>query len=132
MAVSNAYSLEPVAGWNRPASTGTIAAGATTTRSATGIETAAATVPGTSSSEASHSPEQPDIVDSCNKWHYADNDDGCYAIGEKFKIKLSDFYSWNPKVGDDCSGLWLHYYVDVGVKSWVAISNGVFVAHYRL
>ncbi|EXK26097.1 hypothetical protein FOMG_17320 [Fusarium oxysporum f. sp. melonis 26406] len=125
LVVGNAYCLEPVAGWDRPAPTGTITPGATTTRSATntksatGTKTAAATnsATHTSTSEPSHSPEQPGIVDGCNKWHYVDNGDGCYSITEKYKIKLSDFYSWNPKVGDDCSGLWLHYYVCVGVKS---------------
>ncbi|EXL66142.1 hypothetical protein FOPG_17668 [Fusarium oxysporum f. sp. conglutinans race 2 54008] len=125
LVVGNAYCLEPVAGWDRPAPTGTITPGATTTRSATntksatGTKTAAATnsATHTSTSEPSYSPEQPGIVDGCNKWHYVDNGDGCYSITEKYKIKLSDFYSWNPKVGDDCSGLWLHYYVCVGVKS---------------
>jgi hypothetical protein len=63
------------------------------------------------------SPTQPGMVDSCNKWHYVDDGDGCYSIAQTYRISLSDFYSWNSKVGTDCAGLWLHYYVCVGIRS---------------
>ncbi|KAL5603673.1 hypothetical protein FOVSG1_006423 [Fusarium oxysporum f. sp. vasinfectum] len=119
LVVGNAYCLEPVAGWYQPTPTRTMTPGATGSKTATGTKSATATdsATHTSENEPSHSPEQPGIVDGCNKWHYVDNGDGCYSIAEKYKIKLADFYSWNPNVGNDCSGLWLHYYVCVGVKS---------------
>ncbi|KAL4721804.1 hypothetical protein ACLX1H_011298 [Fusarium chlamydosporum] len=121
LVLGNAYCLKPVAGWDRPAPAESITPGVatTTTKAAAGTKTATATtsVIHISTSAPSHSPEQPGIIDGCDKWHYVDNGDGCYSIAEKYNIKLSNFYSWNPKVGDDCSGLWLHYYVCVGVKS---------------
>ncbi|KAI1014460.1 hypothetical protein LB504_012235 [Fusarium proliferatum] len=119
--VGNAYCIEPVTGWDLPGLTRTATGQATATESAfpTGTKTTVATASATqtSTSEKVPSPTQPGIVDSCNKWHYVDNGDGCYSIAEKFHINLSDFYKWNSKVGNDCSGLWLHYYVCVGVAS---------------
>lgn len=126
--IGNAYCPEPLAGWDRPAPNGTITAGPTTTRSAIGSISGTET----STSKLPHSPEQPGIVNGYNKWHYINDGDGCYIITEKYKIKLSDFCSWNPKVSDNYSGLWLYYYVCIGVKSWEVICTGVFVAHCHL
>ncbi|KAH6970281.1 hypothetical protein DER45DRAFT_582383 [Fusarium avenaceum] len=115
--VGNAYCVEPIAGWDQPMATGTVVPGITATSTATGTKSATKTASATqtSTSEKVPSPLQPGIVDGCNKWHYVDNGDGCYSIAEKYHIKLADFYTWNSKVGNDCSGLWLHYYVCVGV-----------------
>ncbi|KAJ4245208.1 hypothetical protein NW762_014078 [Fusarium torreyae] len=119
LVVGNAYCLEPVAGWDQPSATETVSAGNTATASASGTKSAAATSSATQTSTSGKvpSPTQPGIVDGCNKWHYVDDGDGCYSIAEKYSIKLADFYSWNSKVGTDCAGLWLHYYVCVGVGS---------------
>ncbi|KAH7183621.1 uncharacterized protein B0J16DRAFT_402152 [Fusarium flagelliforme] len=119
LVAGNAYCLEPVAGWYQPTPTVTTTPGATVSRSAMGTKSATATnsATHTSGNEPSHSPEQPGIVDGCSKWHYVDDGDGCYSIAEKYKIELTDFYSWNPNVGDGCTGLWLHYYICVGVES---------------
>ncbi|SPJ85290.1 uncharacterized protein FTOL_11071 [Fusarium torulosum] len=115
--VGNAYCVEPLAGWDQPKATGTVVPGMTATSTATGTKSATTTASATqtSTSEKVPSPLQPGIVDGCNEWHYVDNGDGCYSIAEKYHIKLADFYTWNSKVGTDCSGLWLHYYVCVGV-----------------
>ncbi|KAM5529504.1 hypothetical protein BFJ69_g16583 [Fusarium oxysporum] len=119
LVVGNAYCLEPVAGWDQPTPTGTVAPRPTATGSLTSTKSSAASMSAThtSTSEKVPSPMQPGIVDGCNKWHYVENGDGCYSIAEKYHINLSDFYTWNSKVGDDCSGLWLHYYVCVGASS---------------
>ncbi|KAL9564084.1 hypothetical protein ACKAV7_011797 [Fusarium commune] len=95
LVVGNAYCLEPVAGWYQPTPTRTMTPGATVSKTATGTKSATATdsATHTSENEPSHSPEQPGIVGGCNKWHYVDNGDGCYSIAEKYKIKLTDFYS---------------------------------------
>jgi LysM repeat protein len=115
--VGNAYCVEPLAGWDQPKATGTVVPGMTATSTATGTKSATKTASATQSStgEKVPSPLQPGIVDGCNEWHYVGNGDGCYSIAEKYHIKLADFYTWNSKVGNDCSGLWLHYYVCVGV-----------------
>ncbi|KAF5602849.1 uncharacterized protein FSUBG_7489 [Fusarium subglutinans] len=117
--VGNAYCVEPVTGWDLPALTEAATSRATGTESPTGTKATAVTASTTptSTSEKVPSPTQPGIVDNCNKWHYVDNGDGCYSIAEKSHISLADFYKWNSKVGNDCSGLWLHYYVCVGVAS---------------
>ncbi|KAF5560715.1 hypothetical protein FNAPI_4091 [Fusarium napiforme] len=119
LVAGNAYCLEPVGGWDQPTGTPTISHGTSTTTAPTSTKSAAATgsTTQTSTGEKVPSPTQPGIVDGCNKWHYVDNGDGCYSIAEKYHVKLADFYSWNSKVGNDCSGLWLHYYVCVGVSS---------------
>ncbi|KAI1066831.1 hypothetical protein LB506_012125 [Fusarium annulatum] len=107
----NAYCLEPVTGWDLPVDsavmTRTMAPSATSVK-ATTTATASAKVP---------SPTQPGAVDGCNKWHYVNDGDGCYSIAEKYNVKLADFYEWNSQIGNDCGGLWLHYYVCVGVQS---------------
>ncbi|UZP46436.1 hypothetical protein NXS19_014248 [Fusarium pseudograminearum] len=113
--VGNAYCVEAVTGWDLPIASPS----ATDTKSPTATKKAVATasVTQTSTSEKVPSPTQPGTADGCNKWHYVDNGDGCYSIAEKYHINLADFYKWNSKVGNDCSGLWLHYYVCVGVAS---------------
>ncbi|KAM0545773.1 hypothetical protein ACHAPJ_011197 [Fusarium lateritium] len=119
LVVGNAYCLGPVLGWDQPTATATVSPRKTATASATGTKSAAATSSATQTSTSGKvpSPTEPGIVDGCNKWHYVDDGDGCYSIAEKYSIKLADFYSWNSKVGNDCAGLWLHYYVCVGVGS---------------
>ncbi|KAI6747886.1 hypothetical protein FGRA07_09493 [Fusarium graminearum] len=121
LTVGNAYCVKPVTGWDLPAATksSTDTKTSTVTNSPTGTKTtaAAASATQTSTSTKAPGPTQPGIVDGCNKWHYVDNGDGCYSIAEKYNINLADFYNWNSKVGNDCSGLWLHYYVCIGVAS---------------
>jgi LysM repeat protein len=119
LVVGNAYCLKPVNGWDLSDGTETASPTATATKSATSTNsvTSANTAAHTSTAEKVPSPTQPGIVDGCNKWHYVDNGDGCYSIAEKYHVELADFYTWNSKVGNDCSGLWLHYYVCVGVAS---------------
>jgi hypothetical protein len=42
--------------------------------------------------------------------------DSCGSIVSKYgTFSLTDFYKWNPAVGNQCAGLWLDYYVCVGV-----------------
>ena len=31
--------------------------------------------------------------------------DGCYDLADAHGIELDDFYTWNPALMDDCSGL---------------------------
>lgn len=44
--------------------------------------------------------------------------DTCAKLVQKFgTFSLSDFYTWNPAVGTDCSGLWSDTYVCVGTTA---------------
>jgi sarcosine oxidase delta subunit len=49
----------------------------------------------------------------CTKFHKVTKDEGCQQIADDNNISLTDFYAWNPAVGDNCSGLKYDYYVCV-------------------
>ncbi|KAJ6025073.1 hypothetical protein N7540_005870 [Penicillium herquei] len=54
-------------------------------------------------------------IDTCTEWHLVVSGDGCWAIEQEYDITTTDFTTWNPNVGSDCTDLWLDYYVCVGV-----------------
>ncbi|KAF3941517.1 Autolysin [Dactylella cylindrospora] len=60
-------------------------------------------------------PIQAGMTTNCNKFYLVKGGDGCDPIARQFGISLSNFYSWNPAVKNDCSGLWPDYYVCVGL-----------------
>ncbi|ETS06285.1 LysM domain-containing protein [Trichoderma reesei RUT C-30] len=66
---------------------------------------------------ATPTPTQTGMVKNCNKFYYVVSGDGCYDIAAANNIALNDFYSWNPAVKTDCSGLFPDYYVCVGIKT---------------
>ncbi|KID91348.1 LysM domain-containing protein [Metarhizium guizhouense ARSEF 977] len=62
------------------------------------------------------SPTQAGIIQSCSKYYQAASGDTCQGILDKFQsFSLSDFYTWNPAVKADCTGLWAGYYYCVGI-----------------
>ncbi|KAL5316128.1 hypothetical protein ACEPPN_017006 [Leptodophora sp. 'Broadleaf-Isolate-01'] len=70
----------------------------------------------TSTAPSGPSPTQDGIVGDCQKFHLATSGDTCGGIVSKYGgFTLQQFYSWNPAVGNDCSGLWLGYYYCVAV-----------------
>ncbi|KAJ5117807.1 hypothetical protein N7448_011439 [Penicillium atrosanguineum] len=56
----------------------------------------------------------PGTIGKCRKWHLAADGDGCWSIEQSYGITATQFTTWNPRVGVDCAGLWLGYYVCVG------------------
>ncbi|KAB5570385.1 peptidoglycan-binding protein [Coniochaeta sp. 2T2.1] len=54
----------------------------------------------------------------CSEWHLVSPRDDCQTIAYRFKtwMTLADFFAWNPAVGTDCSGLYVNYYVCVGIQ----------------
>ncbi|KAG5819382.1 hypothetical protein H9Q74_001138 [Fusarium xylarioides] len=60
-------------------------------------------------------PTQTGMVKGCRAFYKVQKGDGCWAIANNHKIKLDDFYKWNPAVKTDCSGLQPNYNVCVGV-----------------
>ncbi|KAF5626370.1 peptidoglycan-binding lysin domain protein [Fusarium tjaetaba] len=60
-------------------------------------------------------PTQTGMVMGCKSFYKVQKGDGCWAIANNHKIKLDDFYKWNPAVKTDCSGLQPNYNVCVGV-----------------
>ncbi|CAK7205840.1 hypothetical protein SEUCBS139899_008619 [Sporothrix eucalyptigena] len=87
-----------------------------TTASATRKPSSVASTPATPTGSPLPSPTQDGLTDKCNRFYKVTKGDTCAKIVSKFgTFSLPDFYSWNPAVGTDCSGLWLDTYVCVGV-----------------
>ncbi|KAL5365890.1 hypothetical protein BJX96DRAFT_159953 [Aspergillus floccosus] len=92
---------------------------ATTTTSKT--TTTTTTTAATTTSAGGPSPTQPGIASTCNAFYYVQKDDYCYAIVTSYgNFTLDQFYTWNPAVKNDCSGLQPGYYVCVGVSGSTA------------
>jgi LysM repeat protein len=62
------------------------------------------------------SPTQPGLIGTCTKFYKAVSGDTCDKIVSKYgTFTFAQFKTWNPAVGDDCSGLWLNTYYCVGI-----------------
>ncbi|KAH6980184.1 hypothetical protein EDB82DRAFT_560119 [Fusarium venenatum] len=61
------------------------------------------------------SPVQSRIVKNCNKFHKAEKGQTCDNIANKLGISEDDIKKWNPEVRSDCTGIWAHIYVCIGV-----------------
>ncbi|KAL9589674.1 MAG: hypothetical protein Q9203_001547 [Teloschistes exilis] len=72
--------------------------------------TATSSVPPTN---AIPTPLEPSTISSCKKYYKVLDGDKCYSIANNFKITSTQFNTWNPYIGADCSKLWLGYYVCV-------------------
>lgn len=69
----------------------------------------------TAGSVATPSPVQDGMTANCSKFYFVQPGDGCWAIADENGILLGDFYSWNPFVKTDCTGLQANVYVCIGV-----------------
>jgi len=55
------------------------------------------------------------MVTGCERFYKVESGDGCYNIAQEAGIALADFYTWNPAVNTDCSGLQANVYICVGL-----------------
>ncbi|KFG84780.1 hypothetical protein MANI_010103 [Metarhizium anisopliae] len=63
-----------------------------------------------------HSPTQPGIPKSCNKYYKAERGDTCQGIVDKHAhLTLSDLLHVASSAANDCVGLWQGYYYCVGI-----------------
>lgn len=62
-------------------------------------------------------PTQPGMVKNCNKFHYIFKGNTCGQITSYNHISQHDFATWNPQIGQDCTGLWADAYACVGIDS---------------
>lgn len=71
------------------------------------------------SSTSSAAPTQTGLVSNCNRYYTVQSADSCQGIVNKYagEFGVSDFYTWNPAVGSNCSSLWVGYAVCVGILS---------------
>ncbi|OJJ00945.1 hypothetical protein ASPVEDRAFT_596129 [Aspergillus versicolor CBS 583.65] len=59
---------------------------------------------------------RPGTAKNCVRWFPAKRGDTCDKIVHLFNISLSDFFKWNPGLGEDCEkNLWADYSYCVGV-----------------
>ncbi|KAG8408033.1 hypothetical protein J3459_018269 [Metarhizium acridum] len=91
----------------------------TTTTSAPTTSTSTSTEPTTTTKPSNGiqtpSPTQPDIIDSCNKFYWVNEGENCENVASKNGITLQDFLTWNPKTGNQCSGLWANAFSCVSI-----------------
>ncbi|KAL4962768.1 uncharacterized protein BDV14DRAFT_210410 [Aspergillus stella-maris] len=89
--------------------------GAPDSSSTTATISASTTTTHATSTSSVPSPIMPSTVADCTKYYYVVADDTCESIEAAYGITADQFNAWNPYVGTSCTGLWLHYYVCVGV-----------------
>ncbi|KAL4733813.1 hypothetical protein BDV11DRAFT_175330 [Aspergillus similis] len=87
----------------------------TSTNSTAVTTSTTSTITTTSSAIATPTPYETGMIDDCDAFHLVVSGDTCADIASSAGISVSDFESWNPTVGSDCSGLWLDYYVCIGI-----------------
>lgn len=101
---------------------GTLLPPTTTTRTTT-----TSTRPGNGISTPT--PTQTGMVGNCDQFYLVKSGDGCFDIAANAGISLSNFYSWNPAVGNDCSKLQPNFYVCIhligGPTKTTTQGNGV-------
>ncbi|KAK6072405.1 LysM domain-containing protein [Seiridium cupressi] len=60
----------------------------------------------------------------CRTWHLVNQGDTCQSIVNQYgvEVTLSDFLEWNPTIGSDCSGLYVSWWVCVGIQSQTSVT----------
>jgi hypothetical protein len=86
-----------------------------TTTTTTTTSTSMSTSTSTGNGVTTPTPYETGMVDDCDTFHLVVSGDDCADIASDAGITLDEFYTWNPTVGTSCSGLWLGYYVCVGI-----------------
>ncbi|KAJ5933735.1 carbohydrate-binding module family 50 protein [Penicillium verhagenii] len=85
------------------------------TTSASSSFTASSTITTASSpSLSTPTPYQSGMVSGCERFYLVESNNDCYDIALEANIALTDFYTWNPAVGSDCSDLESGEYVCLG------------------
>lgn len=70
-------------------------------------------------------PIQEGMTEGCNEFHMVASGETCQTVVTMYDVNLSDFYEWNPAVGNDCRNLQLRVYVCVGFDSRLLPSSEV-------
>ncbi|KAF7717569.1 LysM domain-containing protein [Penicillium ucsense] len=83
--------------------------------------------PASSAAVVPPNPVQKGIASQCDHYEMVKAGDTCYSISTAEGVSLSDFYTWNPSVGTDCSNLWQGYYVCIGEGKTVPVVDSVAV-----
>ncbi|KAF2154010.1 hypothetical protein K461DRAFT_267087 [Myriangium duriaei CBS 260.36] len=92
----------------KPTTTTTTTAKPTTTTTTTTTTTKPVTTT-TTAGNAPPAPTGPNTVSGCTEWYVVKSGEWCALIASKFDISLTQFYNWNPSVGDNCNALMAGY-----------------------
>ncbi|KFY05463.1 hypothetical protein V492_08531 [Pseudogymnoascus sp. VKM F-4246] len=62
----------------------------------------------------------------CNRWHLVVTGDSCTTIVYEYgnRLTLDQLHEYNPTLGDDCGGLYLGWFICVGIQPQTSISLG--------
>lgn len=96
--------------------------GGTTTTAAT-TTTSTTTAPPTPAQPTKNNiptpqPTQPGMVGNCVKFHYISKGNTCDQITSYNGISMQDFITWNPQIGQQCTGMWADAYACVGIAAF--------------
>lgn len=125
IANNNAISLSSFYAWNPAVDTDCsslqaneyVCIGVKSSSTTVGSSTITRSTTSTVSGITTPSPIQTGMVSNCDALYKFIADDSCYDIANNHAVSLSNFYTWNPAVKTDCSGLQANEYVCVGVES---------------
>ncbi|KAJ5988345.1 hypothetical protein N7481_003555 [Penicillium waksmanii] len=94
-----------------------------TTTKATSTSTLTTTTT-TTTAASGPSPTQRGLISTCNAFYFVQSGDYCAGITSTYgNFTLDQFYSWNPAVKNDCTGLQAGYYVCVGVTGSTTVTT---------
>lgn len=78
----------------------------------------------TTTSTGGPSPTQDGLISTCSRFYQAVAGDTCNKIAATYgTFSTADFVTWNPAVGESCSGLLVGYYYCVGTPSTPTITT---------
>ncbi|GAB1211057.1 hypothetical protein ATERTT37_000169 [Aspergillus terreus] len=78
----------------------------------------------TTSSAPTNSPTMPGIAENCDGFYKISSGDQCDTIAKAYGISTAQLLSWNTEIDDNCSNLWLGYYICVHVPGATTTAPG--------
>ncbi|PKX91504.1 uncharacterized protein P174DRAFT_462047 [Aspergillus novofumigatus IBT 16806] len=91
----------------------------TTTISTTTTRTTTTTL-----SALTHSLTMPGIIDNYNSFYKISSGNQCDTIAKAHSISIAQLRSWNSEINNNCSNLWLDYYICIHVPSIITMLLG--------
>ncbi|KAL4811651.1 hypothetical protein BDW67DRAFT_190092 [Aspergillus spinulosporus] len=79
----------------------------------------------TTTTAPSNSPTMPGIAENCDAFHKISSGDQCGTIAARYSITVDQLKSWNSEINEDCTNLWLEYYICVHVPGATTTTSQV-------
>ena len=71
--------------------------------------------PTPTSPPAGPQPQMPGIAPNCKRYYFVQSGDTCEVVQRAQGVTLAQIRAWNTMVNEECTNLWLGYYICVGV-----------------